>query len=158
MCSSDLPSRRNDDSSTPRRTEPSPTAFVSWERKWKGVGGRKTERRLQKRANCPAGRNRQRGRVVREMRQPLHVHERLCRTFLVPRPNTPFPSGFPEPNSILHASGSSPVRILSCRLHRSDLTKTARPLESSCCGLAASPTTCRAFHRREHSVPVRAPV
>src|SRR5207249_9577681 len=65
------------------------------------------------------------------MRQPLHVHERLCRTFLVPRPNTPFPSGFPEPNSILHASGSSPGRILSCRLHRSDLTKTARTLESS---------------------------
>src|SRR5437867_8005171 len=31
---------------------------MSRERKWKGVGGRRTERRLQKRANCPAGRNR----------------------------------------------------------------------------------------------------
>ncbi len=108
---------------------------MSWERKWKGVGGRRTERRLQKRANWPAGRNRQGERVVRERRQPLHVHERLCRTSLVPRPNTLFPSGFPEPNSILPASGSSPVRILLCRLHRSDFTKTARPLESSCSAL-----------------------
>jgi len=101
------------------------------ERKWNGVGERRTERRLQKRANWPVGRKQREGRVVRKRLQPLYVHERLCHTSLVPRPTIPFPSGFPEPESIFAASGSSLVRFLLCRLHRSDRTKTARPLESS---------------------------
>src|SRR6266516_5535422 len=103
---------------TPRRTEPSPPGHpllgvpvalqlqrvtatghqqrvkMSRERKWKGVGGRRTERRLQKRANCPAGRNRQGRRVIRERRQSLYVHKRLCRTCLVPRLNTRSPRAF----------------------------------------------------------------
>src|SRR3989442_8956983 len=56
-------------------------------------------------------------------------------SFLQPQRNAPFASFYPEPHSMPHTSGSSPVRILSCRLHRSDLTKTARPLESSCSAL-----------------------
>src|SRR5439155_26940378 len=97
---------------------------------------RRTERRLEMRATCPAGRNRRGGRVVRKRLQPLHVHQRLCRASLVLRPNTPFRSGSPEPKSMLTVLGPSPVPILLCQLHRFGLTKTARPRELSCPALS----------------------
>src|SRR5437867_7314735 len=86
---------------------------MSRERKWKGVGGRRTEKRLQKRANCPAGRNRQGRRVVRERRQSLYVHKRLCRTCLVPRLNTRSPRAFQNLKAFLQLQ--------------------ARALSASCC-------------------------
>src|SRR5438552_3679787 len=112
------------------------TSNGSGERNWKRVGERRTERRLEKRAACPAGRNRRGGRVVRRGLQPLHVHQRLCRTSLILRPNPPFRSGSPEPKSMLTVLGPSPVPILLCQLHRFGLTKTARPRELSCPALS----------------------
>src|SRR5205807_7136926 len=85
-----------------------------------------------KRAPWPEGRKREGGRVVRTRLQSLSIHEPLCRMSLVPRPNTLFPAGFSEPESIPPTSGSTPFHILLCRPNQSGLTQTARPVESSC--------------------------